>query len=567
MAKMIPNNARMFSIGSLEDIMFKSLQKLPDDYYVFHSFKILTKHANTLNESETDFIIFNRHKGILCLEAKNGSIYYKDGDWFYGSGLKMKNDGPFNQASANKWKLKSYIEDKSTSSNDIISKCKLLHAVWFPAIDKYSFNSINLPSEANKSIILTKEDLDNPTKKIEEIFNIELPNRIKTNLTERDEKWIVDNILCPTFNIVPSITLLYDLKKESFNQLFEEQKNILNYLEDQRSAVINGVAGTGKTMLAVEKARRHGVQGQKVLFLCYNNNLKEYLNSTFKYDNVSYYTIDGFACKICKTIEADYSLLKSKLEELYYENSFEYDHIVIDEGQDFGQEHIEEEQIIDLLEFIVLNKGNDYGTFYLFYDKLQFVQGKTIPKYITEADCKFSLYKNCRNTENIAKTSMIPLKIKPKLFEGCVKGESPHVYICKDNEIVEKLNHIIDNYIIKGLKDIVILTAKSEIQSFLKDEVDVNIYKYKNNNYRFYSCRKFKGLEADVIILIDVDKDTFINERNIFYVGASRARLFLDVITTINENDCVEVLNEIDPEGEYRRTRKGLVNALNSIIY
>ena len=76
MAKMIPNNARMFSIGSLEDIMFKSLQKLPDDYYVFHSFKILTKHANTLNESETDFIIFNRHKGILCLEAKNGSIYY-----------------------------------------------------------------------------------------------------------------------------------------------------------------------------------------------------------------------------------------------------------------------------------------------------------------------------------------------------------------------------------------------------------------------------------------------------------------------------------------------------------
>ena len=70
-----------------------------------------------------------------------------------------------------------------------------------------------------------------------------------------------------------------------------------------------------------------------------------------------------------------------------------------------------------------------------------------------------------------------------------------------------------------------------------------------------------------VIILIDVDKDTFLNERNIFYVGASRARLFLDVITTINENDCVEVLNEIDPEGEYRRTRKGLVNALNSIIY
>ena len=567
MAIMIPNNTRMFSIGSLEDVMFKSLQKLPDEYYVFHSFKILSNHENTLNESETDFVIFNRNKGILCLEAKNGSVYYKNGNWYYGSGLKMKSDGPFNQASGNKWKLKSYIEEKTLYTNDIMSKCKLLHAVWFPAINKYSFNSLNLPPEADKSIILTKEDLDNPTKKIDEIFNIELANQVKTSLTEKDEKWIIDNILCPTFNIVPSMTLLYDLKKESFNQLFEEQKNILNYLEDQRSAVINGVAGAGKTMLAVEKARRHGTQGQKVLFLCYNNNLKEYLNATFNYENVSFYTIDGFACKICKTMEADYSLLKSKLEDLFYNNLFEYDHIVIDEGQDFGQENIEEEQIIDLLEFIVLNKGNDYGTFYLFYDKLQFVQGKTIPKYIAEADCKFTLYKNCRNTENIAKTSMVPLKTKPKIFEGCIKGDSPRIYFSNEKEIIDKLNNIINSYLSKGLKDIVILTSKSETQSVLKDEIENNIYSYNNKNIKFYSCRKFKGLEADVIILIDVDRDTFIVEKNIFYVGSSRARLFLDIITTINEFDCVEVLNEIDPKCEYRRTRKGFVNALNSILF
>lgn len=563
---MLPNNVKMFSMGSLEDVMFESLKKLPDDYYVFHSFKILNKYANTINESETDFVIFNRKKGIICLEAKNGSVYYKDGDWFYGSGIKMKNDGPFNQASSNKWKLKSYIEDKCPSNFNIISKCKIMHAVWFPAINRLSINSINLPPEADSSLLMTKEDLDNPLAKIEAIFDIELPNRVKTSLTEYEENWLIKNILCPTFNIVPSLSLKYDLKRESFNQLFKEQTCILNYLEDQRSAVINGVAGTGKTMLAVEKARRHGVNGQKVLFLCYNSNLKDYLVSTFQYENVSFYTIDGFACKFCKTIEADYSLLKSKLEEAFYQNSFEYDHIIIDEGQDFGQEQIEQEEIIELLEFIVLNKNNDYGTFYLFYDKLQFVQGKTIPKYIQEADCKFSLYKNCRNTENIAKTSMRPLNVKPKLFEGCVKGDTPNFYLCDENGIEKKLNSLINDYLNKGLDDIVILTTKTESQSSLYDKVNNNEYIYKNKKYKFYSCRRFKGLEADVIILIDVDKDTFLSNEKVFYVGSSRARLFLDIITSINETDCVDILDVIDKDNEYKRTRKGLASALNTIM-
>lgn len=567
MAIMLPNNVKMFSIGSLEDVMFESLKKLPDDYYVFHSFKILNKIANTINESETDFVIFNKNKGILCLEAKNGAVYYQNGDWFYGSGIKMKNDGPFNQASSNKWKLKAYIEEKCSSDNNIISKCKIMHAVWFPAISKISINSINLPSEADSSILLTKEDLDNPLKRIEDIFKMDLPNHIQTILTTKDEDWLIKNVLCPTFNIVPSMSLKYDLKRESFNQLFKEQTCILNYLEDQRSAVINGVAGTGKTMLAVEKARRHGVNGQKVLFLCYNSNLKDYLSTTFQYENVNFYTIDGFACKFCKTIEADYSLLKNKLEESFYENTFEYDHIIIDEGQDFGQENIEQEKIIELLEFIVLNKGNDYGTFYLFYDKLQFVQGKTIPKYIQEADCKFSLYKNCRNTENIAKTSMRPLNVKPKLFEGCVKGDTPNFYLCDHNDTKKKLDALINEYLNKGLNDIVILTTKTESQSVFSEHVNDNIYIYKNKHFKFYSCRRFKGLEADVIILIDVDKDTFLSDEKVFYVGASRARMFLDIITSINEKDCTEILDVIDTENQYKRTRKGLATALNTIMY
>lgn len=42
MAIMIPNRPHSFTPASLEGVMFTALEKLPDDYYVFHSLKIST---------------------------------------------------------------------------------------------------------------------------------------------------------------------------------------------------------------------------------------------------------------------------------------------------------------------------------------------------------------------------------------------------------------------------------------------------------------------------------------------------------------------------------------------
>ncbi len=124
---------------------------------------------------------------------------------------------------------------------------------------------------------------------------------VASDLTKKETDSLLQNILCPSFNILPSKTLELDYKREKFNSLIAEQCNLLNYLEEQRSAVINGAAGTGKTMIALEKARRHSANGEKVLFMCFNVKLKEFLEANYHYPNVDYYTIDGFACKICNT--------------------------------------------------------------------------------------------------------------------------------------------------------------------------------------------------------------------------------------------------------------------------
>ena len=564
MAIMIPETPHIFEPGSQEGLMFDALTLLPDDYYVFHSFRISTVQDNTFHESETDFVIFHKKHGVICLEAKAGHIKYKDGYWYYASGIPMHNDGPFNQASSNKWKLIKYI--KNSKACALVDKCKFLHAVWFPSVSDNELRSMTLPPEADKALVLTKEALADPEKFLTRIYSIELPNRIETNLTEAEAQKLIREIFCPQFNVFPSASLDSDLKKLVFHRLLREQAGILNFLEDQRSASINGAAGTGKTMIAIEKAQRNAAENQSTLFLCYNSQLKNFLSENYSNPKIHYYTIAGLACKLCNTTFPDYKRMKNVLEDMYFSGTFPYDHVVVDEGQDFGSEILEQTDILQLIHDLIIDNEEKNGTFYVFYDRLQLIQADKIPQFIEDSDCKLTLYRNCRNTENIAVTSLRPIsERKPKLLENAVKGTPAKIHFCDtEGKAMEELDMTIDNILAEGFKDVVILTCKTEDSSLLKSGIKDGRYR---NKYRFTTCRKFKGLEADAIILIDVDGESF-NPDNvlIYYVGTSRARLRLDVITMLSDEECLDILqNTLKRTGKIRKPRRELASALNAI--
>lgn len=564
MAIMIPETPHIFEPASQEGLMFDALTLLPDDYYVFHSFRISTVQDNTFHESETDFVIFHKKHGVICLEAKAGHIKYKDGYWYYASGIPMHNDGPFNQASSNKWKLIKYI--KNSKACALVDKCKFLHAVWFPSVSDNELRSMTLPPEADKALVLTKEALADPEKFLTRIYSIELPNRIETKLTEAEAQKLIREIFCPQFNVFPSASLDSDLKKLVFHRLLREQAGILNFLEDQRSASINGAAGTGKTMIAIEKAQRNTAENQSTLFLCYNSQLKNFLSENYSNPKIHYYTIAGLACKLCNTTFPDYKRMKNVLEDMYFSGAFPYDHVVVDEGQDFGSEILEQTDILQLIHDLIIDNEEKNGTFYVFYDRLQLIQADKIPQFIEDSDCKLTLYRNCRNTENIAVTSLRPIsERKPKLLENAVKGTPAKIHFCDtEAKAMEELDMTIDNILAEGFKDVVILTCKTEDSSLLKSGIKDGRYR---NKYRFTTCRKFKGLEADAIILIDVDGESF-NPDNvlIYYVGTSRARLRLDVITMLSDEECLDILqNTLKRTGKIRKPRRELASALNAI--
>ena len=248
-----------------------------------------------------------------------------------------------------------------------------------------------------------------------------------------------------------------------------------------------------------------------------------------------------------------------------YGGSFPFKHVIIDEGQDF--EKADEMDIINLLKMNVLDDEEASGSFYLFYDKNQMVQSHKVPEYIDEADCRLTLYRNCRNSLNIATTSLRLLGSdkRPKLVEGALEGDSPEFYLAVGaQDTVKVLNHIIDNMWENDYKNIQILTAATENSSIIANECSTGIYTYKRKKIPFTSCRRFKGLEADAVIVLDIDKKKLDSGGDqLLYVGTSRARFKLALIGSLNDQTCSEVLDELKIK-KSKKPGKALAAAYNA---
>lgn len=548
MARMIPSiGPADAAAASREEDIYESLSLLPDDYTVIHSFRMISKdEEGSISQREADFVIFHRELGILCIEAKAGRIQCVDGEWFYQNGLPIRHGGPYSQADSAKWKL--LLRFRELDLEDLSRRCRVNHAVWLPSIDSSQVGAITRGPEALRDITLCRNDLANPEPQIERIMSIGEQEH-PTNLTEAEAQEILDSVLLPSFDIIPSRRTSYDYNEFSFIRLLKSQARVLDFLQDQKTAVINGAAGTGKTLVAIEYARRKA-STDRVLFLCFNKMLRDDICERCRdVPNIDVFTIAGYACKTVGTAVPDYQALADVL--MTREDSFPYDHIVIDEGQDFGVAAIEDAMLLDVFKDLIdARKG---GTMYFFYDRRQFVQGTKIPGFITEADSKLTLYVNCRNTQKIASSSLNSLdqNARKNLTLKTEVGNTPQLRISMDPI---KLAQYVDERIAElkqaGLKDIVILTCKTIETSVLKDCFIANGTKWRKGNTPVHTVRKFKGMEADAVILIDVDESLWKQPEHdyepdpgiVFYTAASRAKHELRVIAEMNDDSCKRAL-------------------------
>ena len=598
MAHMIPPEPKEFDARSHEDIVFEALKALPDSYYVFHSVEtVAITDDHTMIAKETDFLVVNKQFGALTIEVKAGDgIFCQNGQWYYTGGNLMPHGSPYKQARIASSVLRRLVKDNSNPAvANMVRHIKFISAVWFPDMMRDKINRISFGSDADRQITLSFDDLKDPKPAIEKIMSIQIPvgnGFIENRMTDGDLNLLVNTVICPQFHLVKMPSVEHSLVEMRFYMLLKEQYKILDFLDEQPTAVINGAAGTGKTMVAVEKARRHSVQGDPVLFVCFNRMLRDHLEQQYKngtlkkdFEKVDFKTISALAYQVTGDM-ASLEGLGHWLTDCYDKKEvFPYKHVIVDEGQDFGvlgANGAESgsasygSQIIDMLEMIVLDKG---GTFYLFYDRNQIVQGAganvQLPACISDSECKLTLHRNCRNTLEIATTSIKPLPKNPRgmtAIQGPRSGFKPHMYaVLSYDRQIEYINKTIDR--LKPVcESIVLLSVKntlnnSVLSAFTAREAAGDYsrqYPYKGKTYLFSNCSKFKGLEADAIILIDVDNSTFDSGAMYFYVGASRAKRNLEIIANASKEDCAVMVRHLNPKAPLRRDPVSMLKVLLS---
>lgn len=192
------------------------------------------------------------------------------------------------------------------------------------------------------------------------------------------------------------------LVNKTIEILTKDQFQVINWLRDKKRVAISGCAGSGKTLVAAEKAIRLARAGLNVLILCHSPNLAVYLEKITANTGVRVFDFTSWIRFFSKQ-----EIISPSNQWIHFEEPTEdelniafdsisntsnkYDAILVDEGQDFRDTWwvIIEEALVNPI----------YGILYIFFDDNQaLLPGRA--KYPVEM-APFSLSKNCRNAGKV----------------------------------------------------------------------------------------------------------------------------------------------------------------------
>lgn len=534
--------------SNAEKKMYDVLQNLDmEDAYVLHSLG-LPKHQSKIY-GEIDFVVVCK-RGVACLEIKGGRVECREGKWFFTDRYgveRQKPEGPFAQVTGNMFSLLTAIRSKFVN-NQHIKFFLMACGVVFPDIEFKSTSQEIIPE------IVYDSRTEKITDYINSIFDYweARQHREPAKLSKNDVKDIV-NYLRGDFTFIPTLRDRLNNIEKRLVRLTNEQAQIMNALGMNSHLLIEGNAGTGKTLLATEFARQRAERGDRVLYLTFNKNLSNNISSqisdvpNLKVINIHALFGEYVPVDVEKMKENPQKYFGEILPEQFFDwvsslsdeeaDALKYDLLVMDEGQDI----IKPVYMYSL--DALLKNGLEKGNWAIFYDEKQNIYN---PEYadgmelIESYSCtKFKLFVNCRNTVQIgtysSKTSGV--EINEFLHEN---GEEVQKIIYSDKaDFMQKVKEILKNLRAEkvDLTDVVFLAPKKYSNSIL-NEIGIEVNElgdnFDSNSLlpRYATIQGFKGLDSKIVILIDVDNISDKNFSRFMYIAGTRARTLLYVVAS-----------------------------------
>lgn len=527
MATFLPEAPDDFHGSPGEKSVYRALEVLSDDYFVFHSLEWVSDRRQM--QGEADFVVFHRQLGILVIEVKGGGIRLENRRWYQTNRHTQQEreiNDPVGQAKRSKFEIINLLKDNK------ITRCLVASSVWFPDV---VFNTQVLPPDLATDIVFDNRTLVEPETAIKRAFSFwKITSEIETNLNSNEVSRVVD-LLAPRFHLTATVVNSHYQNERQFVRLTEQQLSVIDLVEFQAKAVINGIAGTGKTIVALAKARALSARNEHVLFLCYNKHLRKYLQENHPIPLVEYHTFHSLASSIMEVSSTSFDKLESDFLAWLEENASEkpFHHIIIDEGQDYKR---------DWLEYLELANRE---TFYVFCDMNQSIFNRELTQsdsqsldelnqWFNDAPCKLTLSRVVRSTKPIISAALRCLGNTMQKLVIPIDGPSNTIQFYNDsNELTSLLSKSIKHDLtILKLKphDIAIVSVTTEnemlrvkLHTLTKQNISDSLIP---NSIVYTSIGHFKGLEASKIYLIDIEwnKIHLISYRKRLYTAFSRAR-------------------------------------------
>lgn len=344
-SKSTPGEAKLF--GLLKE-------RLPDDNWA-------VLYNQVINNYESDFVIISRERGVLVVEVKDwGAETINDlsesGEWDVVMGGQRVRKNPYKQVREYSQRIRGLLgRDGRFANSDGEHEGKLKvpvgHAVVFPNMTRHDLLN-RFPNAATAVPFLTTVFADE-LESTSEVFQ----NRIFDLIDESAPFYLREPFGNEEFNdlvlvLAPSVSSEAAAAPRRLEQLDAQQRMLAERNELFGHSVIEGVVGSGKTLVLVHRAlflKAHWPK-RRILITCFNVLLAQYIRSLLERASP-----DG---KVPEGIDvSNFHSLVYKFIGPYDEKSGEYvrpmndavmgleeeqryDTLLIDEGQDLQPEWV-----------------------------------------------------------------------------------------------------------------------------------------------------------------------------------------------------------------------------------
>lgn len=532
------------------------------DWVVLHSLG-LSQHIKRLY-GEIDFLVLAPRLGVFCLEVKSGEVRRTEGVWQFTNKYGQTNSkryGPFEQAQENMFSLMKAIKEHF-GANSHLNQLIYGYGVMFPHI---LFSAEGLEQEPWKIYdrASRRRPISNYIEKLARNKRRKVEHKawfdpVRSLLTKTDVDRLVNFLRGDFERLISPRERMGDIE-EQLHQYTTEQYHCLDQLSDNPRCLFRGAAGTGKTMIALESTRRRLFVNQRVLLVCYNTLLGDWLAAQFPPTEVTDKLVVGSFHRRLTGISSTSAKMSTKPgDDDYFKYELPlmaldaidrgaiepFDHLIIDEGQDLIRS-----EYLDVFDSLL--KGGLVGgnwEIYCDFEKQAIYADLTATEMLNflkerASFATFRLTVNCRNTRPIGKQAALLSGFEiPPFLPAKIEG-LPVDYHFYQNEAdaVEKLSDLLLRFRRQKIPARCIsILSPYKLENSIVAKLDRGTFQIhdltKNRDtfavsplLTFSTIHSFKGLENTYIILTAIsrlDDDEF---KSLLYVGMSRARAGLSV--------------------------------------